>query len=159
MKLVGVLIDNKLSYNEYISSCLKQAAAKMNSIIRLGNFLSKNQKKILCYSYVLSYFKYCPIVCHFGYISNIHKIEKLHERVIRIIHSDYNTDYFTLLNRLSLRTLYARRLENICIEIYKIKNGLNPKYMNDLTTERSSQHQYLSKNPTRLISDTKAFEL
>ena len=25
VKLVGVLIDNKLSYNEYISTCLKQA--------------------------------------------------------------------------------------------------------------------------------------
>ena len=43
---------------------------------------------------------------------------------------------------LSLRTLYANRLMNICIEIYKIKNGLNPKYMNDLITERPSQHQY-----------------
>ena len=45
VKLVGVFIDNKLSYNEYISSYLKQASAKMNSIKRLGNFISKNQKK------------------------------------------------------------------------------------------------------------------
>ena len=28
------------------------------------------------------------------------------------------------------------------MEIYKIKNGLNPKYKNDLVTERPSQHQY-----------------
>ena len=39
VKLVGVFIDNKLSYNEYISSCLKQASAKMNSSKRLGNFI------------------------------------------------------------------------------------------------------------------------
>ena len=32
VKLVGVRIENKLSFNEYISSCLKQASAKMNSI-------------------------------------------------------------------------------------------------------------------------------
>ena len=62
--------------------------------------------------------------------------------MIRFIHSDYNTDYFTLLNNLSLRTLYANRLMNICIEIYKTKNGLNSKYMNDPITERPSQHQY-----------------
>ena len=66
----------------------------------------------------------------------------IHERVIRFIHSDYNTEYFTLLKTLSLRTLYAKRLENICIEVYKIKNGLNPKYINELITERPSQHQY-----------------
>ena len=39
VKLVGVLIDNKLSYKDYISSCLKQASAKINSIKRLGNFI------------------------------------------------------------------------------------------------------------------------
>ena len=66
----------------------------------------------------------------------------IHERVIRFIHSDYNTEYFTLLKNLSLRTLYAKRLENICIEVYKIKYGLNPKYINELITERPSQHQY-----------------
>ena len=43
---------------------------------------------------------------------------------------------------INLCTSYANRQEKICIEIYKIKNGLNPKYMNDLITERPSQHQY-----------------
>ena len=114
----------------------------LNSIKRLGNFISKHQKKTLCYSYVLSYFKYCPIVWHFGNISNIHKTEKLHERVIRFVHSDYETDHFTLLNNLNVRTLYANRMENICTEIYKIKNELDPKYMNELITARPSQHQY-----------------
>ena len=62
--------------------------------------------------------------------------------MIRFIHSDYNTEYFTLLKNLSLRTLYAERLKNICIEVYKIKNGLNPKYITELITERPSQNQY-----------------
>ena len=44
VKLVGVFIDNKLSYNEYISTCLKQPSAKMNSIKGLGNFISKQDK-------------------------------------------------------------------------------------------------------------------
>jgi hypothetical protein len=110
--------------------------------IRTLHFISKHQKKVLGYSYVLSYFKYCPIVWHFGNISNIHKTEKLHERVIRFIHCDYETDHFTLLNNLNVRTLYANRMENICTEIYKIKNELDPKYMNELITARPSQHQY-----------------
>ena len=45
VKLVGVFIDNKLSCNEYISGCLKQASAKMNSIKQLGNFISKIKRK------------------------------------------------------------------------------------------------------------------
>ena len=104
------LIDNKLSYDEYISGRLKQAGAKINSIKRLGHFLSK----------ILSL-----IVWHFEYISNIHKIEKLHEIMITFIHSDYNTDYFTLLKKVSksqsLKTLHASRLENICKKWAKSK--------------------------------------
>ena len=39
VKLVGLSIDNKLSYDEYVTTCLKQASAKMNSIKRLVNFI------------------------------------------------------------------------------------------------------------------------
>ena len=42
----------------------------------------------------------------------------------------------------SLRTLHVNRLEKIYIEIYKVKNGLNPKHMNDLITKRLSKPQY-----------------
>ena len=52
-------------------------------------------------------------------ISNIYKTEKLHERVIGFIHSDYDFEYF-ILKKLNPRTLFAKRLENICIEIYEI---------------------------------------
>ena len=83
---------------------------------------------MLCYSYALSYFKHCPIVRYFGNISNIHKIEILHERVITFIHSNYDTEYSIFLNNLNLRTLWAKRLKIICIKIYKIKSGLNTKY-------------------------------
>ena len=43
---------------------------------------------------ILQIFSHCM---DFGNISNIHKVEKLHERVIRFIQSDYNADYFTIL--------------------------------------------------------------
>ena len=52
VKVVGVFIDNKLSYQEYISTCKKKASAKLNSTKRLGNFISNNQKNIFCYSNV-----------------------------------------------------------------------------------------------------------
>ena len=44
VKLVGVLIYNKLSYSEYISSCLKQASSKMNSIERLPSRIISYKK-------------------------------------------------------------------------------------------------------------------
>ena len=68
------------------------------------------------------------------------KTEKLYERVIRFVNSDYENDHFTLLNNLNVQTLYANRLENTSTEIYKIDNELDPKYMDELITARPSQH-------------------
>ena len=68
------------------------------------------------------------------------KTEKLHDSVIRMVHSDYKIDHFIILNNLNVRTLNANRLENICTEIHKIKNELDPKYTSELITDRPSQH-------------------
>ena len=61
------------------------------------------------------------------------------------MNTDYETDRYTLLTNLNVQTLYANRLENICTEIYKIKNELDPKYMSELINTRLLQHQY--RNP------------
>ena len=73
---------------------------------------------------------------------DLHKPEKLHKRVIRFVHSECEIDHFTLLDNLNVKTLYANRLQNICIEICKIKNELDPKYVSELIANRLSQHSY-----------------
>ena len=109
----------------YISELLKKASAKLNAIKRKGNFLSQDQRATLCYSYVISYFSYCSLIWHFGNLKNIHNTEKLHERAIRFIYDDYDTDYFELLRGKKLCTLYTQRLQDMCCEIYKAINGIS----------------------------------
>ena len=137
---LGISIDNKLSYNTYISEQIKKASAKLNAIKRMGNFLSQGQKSSLCYAHVISYFNYCSLVWHFGSLKNIHNTEKLHERAIRFIYDDYETDYFQILKEKSLCTLYSERLRGMCSEIYKAKKGISSAYINDLLSERPSNY-------------------
>ena len=137
---LGVNLDHKLSYNLYISELIKKASAKLNAIKRMGYFLSKSQKISLCYSHVISYFNYCSIVWHFGSLINIHATEKLHERAIRFIYNDYETEYFQILRENNLCTLYADRLRGMCCEIYKVKKGISSAYMNDLLSVRPSNY-------------------
>ena len=47
IKLVGALIDKKLSYNEYILIYFKQASSKLYSIKQLGNFIAKHKKSCM----------------------------------------------------------------------------------------------------------------
>ena len=138
---LGVVIDNKLCFDLYISDLLKKASAKLNAIKRKGNYLSQSQRATLCNSYVNSYFKYCSLVWHFGSVKNIHNTEKLHERAIRFVYDDYESDYFELLKEKKLCTLYTQRLQDMCCEIYKAIKCNSSAYMNDLIKKRPSSYK------------------
>ena len=147
VKLLGIKLDNRLSFQLYISEMCKAAGAKLNAIKRLGTKLNEHERKLLIDAHVISYLNYCSTVWHFCGKVEIHKIEKLHERCIRFIYNDYTLEYFELLKNKNSKTLYAKRVSAMCCEIYKTKNTLNAGYMSDLLSKRPSNY------PTRREND------
>ena len=53
-------------------------------------------------------------------------------RALRSVYCDNVSSYEGLLQRASLPTLYTRRLQDIAIMVFKVKNGLAPPYITDL---------------------------
>ena len=74
-------------------------------------------------------------------------IEKLQERVIRIVIDDFSTSYEILCERANTLPLSFYRLRFLGIEMYKCVNGFNPTYLNDLFTAQSNDYHlcYLSR--------------
>ena len=85
-------------------------------------------------------FNYSNSVWHFCSLTETHKIEKIQERAIRFIYNDYESLYAELLIKYNISTLYNKRIKNICTEMYKTMNHLNPEYMNTIFTKRPSIH-------------------
>ena len=56
------------------------------------------------------------------------------------VYCDSNSTYPELLIRAKLPTLYNRRLQDIAILMYKVKNGLCPDYIYRLFISRSNQY-------------------
>ena len=146
VELIGIKLDNKLSFKEHISDLCKAAGAKLNAIKRLGNKLDQKERKLLIDAHVISYFNCCSTVWHFCGKVEIHKMEKLHERSIRFIYNEYNMEYFQLLKNKNLKTLYNQRVNTMCCEIYKTKHNLNAGYMKDLLSERPSNYPSRKQN-------------
>ena len=61
VKLLGINIDNKLSFDEHISSLCKKASNQLNAISRLHIYLEFKEKEILINSFVYANFNYCPL--------------------------------------------------------------------------------------------------
>ena len=59
-KILGVTIDNKLSFDEHIINIFKTANKKLNALSRINPYTKQNQKEILLSSFIISQLSYCP---------------------------------------------------------------------------------------------------
>ena len=137
---LGLIIDNKMSFKMHISNLCKSASGKLNALKRLSNYMNENTRKYFATSYVLSEFVYCSTVWHFCGLVETHKIEKIHQRALRFIYSDYTTPYHPLIASHNLTTIYGKRVRAICCKLYKTNNNLNPEYMHDIFESRPSNY-------------------
>jgi hypothetical protein len=141
VNLLGICIDNKLSFDSHISAICQTAAKILNSLKRQKRYVvGEKIRSMVTNTYVLSQFNYCPLVWHFCGKGSLHKIEKIHERALRFIYNDNTSEYTDLLNKANTTTLYLKRVRIIAQEVYKAINNIGPKYAKELIQERPSQY-------------------
>ena len=68
-----------------------------------------------------------------------HKINRLHERPLRLAYNDYTATFEDLLAKARTVTIHQRNLRVLAIEMYKIANGLSPDFMIELMTNLGNQ--------------------
>ena len=96
-------------------------------------------------TFVHSQFNYCPLVWMFHNRTLNHKINKLHERALRIVYKNDKSTFQELLVKDESVTIHQRNLQRLAIEMFKIKNHLSPQPMQNLFTEKFYQHDLRKK--------------
>ena len=129
IKLLGIEMDNTLSFDKHISNLCKKASNQLNAIGRIQKYMGFKEKEVLLNSFVLSNFNYCPLVWHFRSSKSLKKIEKIQERALRILYNDSTSDYNQLLNKFRKASMEVKRLRNLALELFKTLNHLSPEYM------------------------------
>ena len=96
-------------------------------------------------SFFSSQFNYCPLtwMCHSR--ANSRKINRLHERCLRIIYNDKQSSFIKLLEKDNSVSIHQRNLQILAIEMFKVSNGLSPVLMNDIFKLRGEQTYNLRK--------------
>ena len=61
-----------------------------------------------------------------------HKINKLHERALRIVYKNYFSSFEELLSKVKSATFYERNLQILGTKVYKISNPFLPDNMQDI---------------------------
>ena len=73
------------------------------------------------------------------------KINKLHERALRIVYKNDELSFQELLDKDNSLTIHDRNLQRLAIEMYKINNHLSPSPMQDLFTEKDNTYNLRNK--------------
>lgn len=119
-KLLGVHIDERLNFNNHVASICKKASKQIAVISRFRKLLSIQTKLTLYKAYILPHFTYCSTVwMHCGKTAS-DKLEKLNKRALRLIFNDNANTYATLLETSNMPSLHDRRVQDMCILIYKV---------------------------------------
>ena len=64
-KMLGVTIDNKLTFKSHIKNLCKEASQKIGALSSLSHHLNDSQKRLVLNSIVKSQSTFCPLVWMF----------------------------------------------------------------------------------------------
>ncbi len=99
IKILGVTIDERLTFNEHINIICSNAARQLNAIKCLQCNLDTESRLAIYTSYILSNLNYCPLVWYFCGIQNSRNMEKIQERALIFVYEDYESTYDILLKK------------------------------------------------------------
>ena len=94
--------------------------------------MTLKQRRTIMTSFILSQFGYCPLVWMFHSRTLNARINRIHERALRIVFRDDKSTFKELLERSGSHTIHQRNIQTLGIELYKVFYGLSPKIMNQI---------------------------
>ena len=118
----------------------KQASQKLHALARISHFISTDKLKLLMKAFIDSQFNYCPLVWMFHNRNLNNRINKIHERALRLVYKNPNCSFEELLQKDKSFTIHDRNLQKLAIEMFKVKNNLSPVIMKEIFEMREPTH-------------------
>ena len=146
VKLLGLWIDNKMDFEEHIKKLLIKGNQKLHALMRVARYMTTDKLRVLMKSFIESQFKYCPLVWMFHSKKLHSRINKLHERALRVVYkNDDNLTFEELLVKDKSFSVHDINLQKLALVMYKVKNGLCPRPVQDIFTRIDQNTNVRSK--------------
>ena len=97
-------------------------------------------------AFIASELGYCPLVWMFHSRKLNSWVNKRHERALRLVYQDYASSFTKFLDKDNSTTIHNRNIQLLATELFKVKNGLSPPFMNDILLENAQHYYDLTKN-------------
>ena len=125
VKLLGLVIDKELKFNEHVSILCKKANTKVTPLARMVRFLPFYKKRVLMKAFIMSQFSYCPLIWMFCSRKLNKEINYIHEKLLRLVYNDYTNTFEDLLVNDKSVSIHHYNIQRVAIEMFKVKNNLS----------------------------------
>jgi hypothetical protein len=153
-KDIGVIIDDKLTFEKHMSAKINKANSIMGIIRRTYAYLDEESFLLLYKALVRPHMEYANQVWSPHLKKHISAIENVQRRATKLIPGFRDIPYQDRLKRLKLPTLGYRRIRGDMIELFKIMTGKYDTNVTDFINANRTDtrgHQYkIYKVHTRL---------
>ena len=102
--------------------------------------MNKEKRRLILKAFIESQFGYCPLVWMFHNRTLNNRINRLHERALRITYKDSHLSFQELLDLDGSFTIHHRNLQRLATEMFKAKNNLGPAFMNENFPVSTNNH-------------------
>ena len=118
-KVLEVTIDNKLNFTSHVKKLTKKANQKLHALTRVRHYMDCDKNKLRFSSFVKSHFRYCPLIWMFYPKLSIGRINNVHDKSLRLISRNYDTNFDKLLETCSEISTHQA-----CINLLTYDRGL-----------------------------------
>ena len=146
-KLLGIKIDIKLNFNTHVDEICKKAGQKLNALSRVTPYMDLSKRCLLLNAFFISQFSYCPLVWMFHSRGKNNKINRIHERCLRIIYNDKKSTFYELLEKDGSVSIHKRNLRFLACEMFKLKRDMAPELIKELILPNRQRRYELRNNP------------
>ena len=84
-ELLGIIIDHKLTFENHLLNIVQKVNQKLHALARIFKYMPQKKLRITMNAFISSHFAYFPLIWIFHSTQINHKVNKLHERALRII--------------------------------------------------------------------------
>ena len=158
VKLLGIHIEGRLNFDYHVSQLCKKASQKLHALARICRYMDTNKRRILLKSFITSQFSYCPLIWMFHSRTMEHRINKIHERALRLVYDQSQELTFDelLIKDNSVR-IHQKNLQILATEIFKAKNGISPTIIADLFQFTNKPYNLRNKSILKRTKDCSVY--
>ena len=120
--ILGVIVDEKCSWKEYIDYVSKKMSKSVGIIRKVHKYLNRSGLFTLYYSLVYPYLSYCNIAWACTFPTYLHKLHLIQKRFIRIATSSESTATSApLFSKSKILSIYNINTMETCIFVFKVQ--------------------------------------